>query len=122
MSLLRLFKLSEKEMQEVCAAYVQQILSVSEPVAIYMFGSMARGSASIESDIDLLAVYEDRPAAKAAQRAVFRQRSPCPVSADLFFIDIDSWTSNRPYSPLIDEVRSAGRLVYESVKKLDKKI
>jgi hypothetical protein len=116
MSLLKLIKLSEKEVQEVCAAYVKQILSVSEPLAIYLFGSMARGGASIESDIDLLAIYEDKPTARAAQRAVFRQPSPCSVSADLLFVDIDSWKLSGPYSPVIDEVRATGQPVYESAK------
>ncbi len=89
MSLLNFIRLSESEMQQACAAYIQQITAVSEPIAIYMFGSMAHGNASIESDIDLLSIYKDRVAAKAAQSAVWRQKSPCPVSADLIFIDVD---------------------------------
>jgi predicted nucleotidyltransferase len=116
MSLLRFVKLSESEVQKACDAYVQQIVSFSEPLAIYLFGSMADGKASIESDIDLLAIYEDGATAKAAQQAVMRQKSPYPMSADLVFVGLDAWMNKDRYSPLIETVRNEGKLLFQSAK------
>ncbi|MCX6127958.1 MAG: nucleotidyltransferase domain-containing protein [Proteobacteria bacterium] len=81
-----------------------------------MFGSMAQGSASVESDIDLLIIYEDSLSAKAAQRDVWRQKSPYPIAADLIFIDLEAWKGKNRYSPLIEFVRSEGKLVFQSAK------
>ncbi|MBM4252111.1 MAG: nucleotidyltransferase domain-containing protein [Deltaproteobacteria bacterium] len=112
MSLLRFMKISADEVDLAVHAYVDQITAVSMPTAIYVFGSMASGQASVESDIDLLVIYPDEATARAAQTAVLRLKCPCSVAADIIFIDVAAWWQRRRYSPLIETVQTEGKLVY----------
>lgn len=93
-------------------AYVDQIVKVSHPLAIHLFGSLARGEASVESDIDLLIIYTTKSMAKEAQRMVMRQPSPYPIAADLVFIDLETWKGSEALSPLVSTVKEEGKLVF----------
>ena len=113
-TLLRLIKLNEADVDAACAAYVEQIRSVSQPLAIYLFGSLAEGRGTLESDIDLLSIYPNLNLAKQAERLVWRQKSPYPIAADLIFIDFATWRGELKYSPLVESVKSDGKLLYQS--------
>ncbi len=104
----------DSEVQAALDAYVNQITQFSSPLAIYLFGSLARDEASVESDIDLLIIYLDQVTAKAAQREVLCQRAPYRLAADLVFIDLETWEGTRHYSALVSVVKDEGKLVYAS--------
>ncbi len=115
MSLLRLIQADPSEMEKATDAYVSQVISVSTPLAIFLFGSLAQGTAHLESDIDLLIVYHSEADAKAAQKNVLTKKSPSTTPADLVFVDLAAWNQENRYSPLIEQVRAEGKLIYGSL-------
>jgi len=55
------------------ARLVKQIVAKVDPIAVYLFGSRARGDADVDSDYDLLIVVpDDFPAGKANTRTAFQ--------------------------------------------------
>jgi hypothetical protein len=111
---LRFKKRDPKEVGIAIEAYIKQITTCTEPLAIYLFGSLARGEGSIESDIDLLIIYSHQAEARAAQKTILREPSPYPIPADLICIDRDSWDGIHRYSHLVDLVKEEGKLVFAS--------
>lgn len=114
MSLLKFVKLSSTDLQAAAQAYLEQILSVSRPIAIFLFGSVAQGTAHLESDIDMLAIYRGETEAKAAQKAVWQQKSPYPMPADLVFVSLEQWQNRLQSSPLFATVQTQGILLYST--------
>jgi len=78
-----------------------------DPERIWLFGSVARGSATRSSDVDL--AFEFPPEARASwARFVADTEDSLPALADLDLVDID-----RCAPELAEEIRHTGRLIYE---------
>jgi predicted nucleotidyltransferase len=109
-----LSRLSEQNLAEIVAA----IRSVLEPQAIILFGSQARGTATADSDIDLLVVRKDDFRPGESRRAEIGRlydavTDVCAIPKDiLLFTDAEyrDWkeTTNHPLA----QARRGGRILY----------
>lgn len=64
---------------------VRRLVEVYEPVRIYLFGSVAREEATVDSDYDLLVLVPDEAAgARVSNEAGFRSVRDLGVPRDIF--------------------------------------
>jgi predicted nucleotidyltransferase len=97
---------------------VQLIVSEIEPQQIVLFGSMARGDAGPDSDVDLL-IVEAQPFDKQHGRRrelarLWRLLSRFPVSKDIVLYsraEVDRWRNSTNH--LIARALREGRVLYE---------
>lgn len=104
-----------KSLEEWLDTVTEQVVAFAEPVQVVVFGSVARGEAGPDSDIDLLVVL---PHVTPGQRHVLmgriRAAVTAPVPVDVFVTDPDEYAvrQNNPASMLYWPARE-GRMVYE---------
>lgn len=79
---------------------------------IILFGSVARGEADVDSDLDLLVVM---PSTKSGDqwRDVVYGRTDRRVAADLLVFTVDEWRREHEVSPFLQEIAREGEVVYE---------
>jgi predicted nucleotidyltransferase len=91
------------------------VVAFFQPRRVILFGSVARGDAGPDSDIDLLVVVDDdTPAEKITIRAGRESRRPYREPADVIPVREDTWrrfshvAGTLPYA-----ARTEGIVVYE---------
>lgn len=70
-------KLTVEETESLVQAKLQWLLGLSQPLAIWLIGSAARGEMTEASDIDFVLLFENELIKKNSMMAVYK--SPCPV-------------------------------------------
>lgn len=70
-------KLTAEETEALVQAKLQWLLGLSQPLAIWLIGSAARGEMTDASDIDLVLLFENESIKKTSMAAVYK--TPCTV-------------------------------------------
>jgi predicted nucleotidyltransferase len=72
---------------------VRRLVEVYEPVRIYLFGSVAREQATVDSDYDLMVVVPDEASAeRCSNRAGFRSVRDIGAPRDIFVMRESAFT------------------------------
>lgn len=103
-----------REIQSSIDLAVQELTLALNPKQIYLFGSCAKGSARVGSDIDLLVVVEDGKGDKLSNTTrAYRATRQLPVAKDII-VDSESVFQKRSkwVSSIEREVLETGKLVY----------
>ena len=105
-----------KTLEEWLPAIVGQIVERFDPLKIVVFGSVVRGDATDDSDIDLLVVFDEvewaekRDLTVAIRRALAR----LPVPKDIIVPDVDEIRRRgHLVGPMLRPALEEGRVVYE---------
>jgi len=95
---------------------VRQIVERVDPVAIYLFGSRARGDADAESDYDLMIVVpDDFPAEQANTGTAFRAVEGRRIPMDVTMVRSSRFrVRSTQLGTLSYEVMKDGTLLYEN--------
>lgn len=105
--------LSEADVGDL-ARIVRRLVAALRPERIYVFGSLARGDATPDSDVDLLVVVPraDRPTHQLAQ-AAYHAAAPHALALDILVMPHEefAWRS-RALASLPATVLREGRLLY----------
>lgn len=74
--------------RDAAIAQIMQRIGPTRPTMVWLFGSMARGEATVNSDIDLLLVYEDETSVRIAREQIYRDlKAPLTsLPSDLIFV------------------------------------
>lgn len=93
---------------------VNLIVSAFNPEKIIIFGSVARGTATDESDLDILVVMDSDSKPTRRAREIYSATSDIDLAMDIIVLTPDEFWDNRdsPYSFLSEIVRT-GVVVYE---------
>jgi|SRR3954471_5064059 predicted nucleotidyltransferase len=94
---------------------VQQVVEVLDPVAVWLFGSVARGDDDADSDIDLLVVLSDfDPATVIALKLDVLRSVSVPAPFDIAFTDSQRFGERRLIAGTLERAAAReGRVVYE---------
>jgi predicted nucleotidyltransferase len=93
---------------------VRRLVETFDPLAIYLFGSRARGQAGADSDYDVLVLVEasDQPGYRRAQRA-HEALWGLWVAADVFVLTRDEFDQRRGVPTTLPAVvLSDGKMLY----------
>ncbi len=82
-----------------------QLTQVCEPVAVLLFGSWAKGTANLRSDVDLVVVLHQRPA-PAVRAALYDAVLTVPLKVDLLI-----WTTEDVIAARADPTGFAGSIL-----------
>jgi len=91
-----------------------RLVAAVHPVAIYLFGSQANGTATEDSDVDLMVIVPDgeEPMRKVEERA-WRSLGGIPVSKDLIVESVSQFRRRGTvYASLECEILESGVLLY----------
>lgn len=111
----RLFLYEGKTLDEWLPAIVRQIAMRFDPLKIIVFGSVARGEASYDSDIDLLVVFDEIERAEKRNVTVEIRRALAhfPVPKDVIVTDVDELRRRgHLVGPMLRPALEEGRVVY----------
>src|SRR5438067_4928114 len=101
--------------EEKVTAAIRQIVRSEQPSKIIIFGSTARGTGNVDSDLDLLVVTEDeRESPRRASVRIRHALRDIPMPMDILVISEKRLAelANRP-GLVYREALDHGRLVYE---------
>ena len=100
--------------EAVLETMVDRIVGRFEPSRVILFGSRARGTASVDSDVDLLVVLPDAPDKRRAAVEMRRLLRDLPVSKDIIVTTPDE-IAHRGHvvGSLLHAALREGTVVYE---------
>jgi predicted nucleotidyltransferase len=103
-----------KEIQSSIDLAVQELTLALNPKRIYLFGSCAKGTARVGSDIDLLIVVEDGKGDKLSNTTrAYRATRKLPVTKDIIVDHESVFTKRSQWMSSIErEVLETGKLIY----------
>ncbi len=86
-----LFLYEGKTLEEWLPSVVERVVERFDPLKVILFGSLARGEANYDSDIDLLVVFEHVEWEDKRELAVDIRRALAgiPVPLDIIVTDVD---------------------------------
>lgn len=88
---LGLFLYEGKTLEEWLPTVVERVVERFDPLKVVLFGSLARGEANYDSDVDLLVVFDRVELENRRELAVDIRRAIArvPVPVDVFVTDVD---------------------------------
>lgn len=111
-----LFLYEGKTLYEWLPVVVEQIVERFDPLKVIVFGSVARGDAGYDSDIDLLVVFDEVEWAEKRNVTVEIRRALAhfPVPKDIIVTDVDEiQRRGHLVGPMSRPALEEGRVVYE---------
>ena len=112
MGLLVPAPIAEDEAERIVQDKLLWILGSSDPLAVIVFGSAARGEMTERSDIDLALIYPDEASLKAGRSAIYRQPPAGSWPADLLFYTKDVFLGKRESGGVCDLIGREGRVIH----------
>jgi predicted nucleotidyltransferase len=93
---------------------VDELVRALDPIRIVLFGSVARGDDTKDSDIDLLIVLERiEPGQKMDRCLEARRAVAAPVPMDLFVVDVAEMNRRADLPGTLRVACTEGRVLYE---------
>jgi len=105
-----------KTLDEWLPSMVERVAKRFDPVKIIVFGSVARGEANYDSDIDLLVVFDEIEKSEKRNVTVEIRRALAhfPVPKDVIVTDVDELRRRgHLVGPMLRPALEEGRVVYE---------
>jgi len=112
----RLFLYEGKTLDEWLPSIVERIAKRFDPLKIIVFGSVARGEADYDSDIDLLVVFDEVEWGEKRNTTIEirRELAHFPVPKDVIVTDVDELRRRgHLVGPMLRPALEEGRVVYE---------
>lgn len=103
-----------REQDPVLAEIVRRLIDKFSPEKIYLFGSRARGTATLQSDYDLLIVLSEKaePSYRLSQKA-HELLSDLPYAKDILFTSLNKFEKRKNVIGALAEIaHSEGRALY----------
>lgn len=102
-------------LRRLIPSIVDDVVSEVHPARIILFGSVARGEAGPDSDLDLLVVLDDLdPAARARLMGSLRFAISAPAAIDVLVTDVDEYERRKDVNgSLLYWPAHEGVVVYE---------
>lgn len=112
----RLFLYEGKTLEEWLPAVVERVVERFDPLKVVLFGSLARGEPSYDSDVDLLVVFErvERENKRGLTVEIRRALAEIPVPVDVIVTDVDEIRRRgHLVGPILRPALEEGKAVYE---------
>jgi uncharacterized protein len=94
------------ELQQIAA----RVAAVSNAKMVVLFGSVARGEATLGSDLDLLLVLEDN--ANALQAGLNAEIAFTPRFYPMDFVTMFEQEYKNPKNPLVQSIQAEAKVLY----------
>ena len=99
---------------EILHDVIDKITSYIEPVKIILFGSRASENADVDSDYDIVVIYDGDKTKREVELGIRRQLRPRDYSLDLFIMRSDELAKYKDVAnTLAREISENGIVVYE---------
>ena len=112
----QLFLYRGKTLYEWLPAVVERVAERFDPLKIIVFGSVARGEANYDSDVDLLVVFGhvERENKRGLSVDIGRALDGIPVPVDIIVTDLDEIRRRgHLVGPILRPALEEGKVVYE---------
>ncbi len=111
-----LFLYEGKTLEEWLPSVVERVVERFDPLKVVLFGSLARGEANYDSDVDLLVVF-DRVELENKRKLtvdIRRALAEIPVPVDVIVTDVDEIRRRgHLVGPILRPALEEGKVVYE---------
>ena len=96
------------------ARVVARIVTEVKPLAVYIFGSAARGELTDQSDLDLLIILREEIEIKPARKAIAKIRPFSAFPLDLIWMSESTFAHKAARGGLAQVIQEEGKLVYRT--------
>ncbi len=109
-----LFLYEGKTLEEWLPTVVERVVERFDPLKVILFGSLARGEANYDSDVDLLVVFEHVELENKRELAVDISRAIVGVPVDVIVTDVgEIECQGHIVGTVLRPALREGRVVYE---------
>lgn len=109
-----LFLYEGKTLEEWLPSVVERVVERFDPLKVILFGSLARGEANYDSDVDLLVVFEHVELENKRALAVDISRAIVGVPVDVVVTDVDEIErQGHIVGTVLRPALREGKIVYE---------
>jgi len=105
-----------KTLEEWLPEVVERVVEGFDPLKVILFGSLARGEANYDSDVDLLVVFEEvaREDRRELTLDIGRALDGIPVPVDVIVTDVDEIRRRgHLVGPILRPALEEGKVMYE---------
>lgn len=95
-----------------------RILSVSSPIQIIIFGSIAERTATENSDLDIAVLFSDAENLKKTKKIILNSNLFMDYSVDLLFYSIDTFEKKSRIGGICSEIKNKGKVLYDQRAKV----
>jgi predicted nucleotidyltransferase len=110
------FRQSWRPTPEKVDLAVKTAIEVAHPSRVFLFGSWARGEATVDSDLDLAVIVPDERMNEIPElrRQISRQLEPMRMSVDLILVTEEYFAKfHSSINSIYYKIANQGKLVYE---------
>lgn len=100
------------DIQDVLEIIINDLCSVHPSIEIYLFGSYAKETATVSSDLDIAVILPDDMSKKKFRKEFYVKRSPINIPVDFIFKHKSELEHPSEEDHVADEVRITGKKIY----------
>ncbi len=108
-------------MKPVLDGLLKYILTKSNPLAVYLFGSLAQDQYTDVSDIDLALVYASKVELKSAKKQILNNRPFLDVAIDFLFFTDEEFQQKSQRGGVCQIIHEDGEILYQGQKNVASK-
>jgi predicted nucleotidyltransferase len=113
-------KSSIEEITSFLQILISDLRTQSTECRIFLFGSYAKNTATVTSDIDLAVIIPDQLNMKQFVNDFYKNRSRIGIAVDFIFRKHSEFESNSNKSPIIDIIKEEGIEIFPNWSLNDK--
>ncbi|MEI8093252.1 MAG: nucleotidyltransferase domain-containing protein [Spirochaetales bacterium] len=104
--------LEAQQVSDIVQSKLAWILAASQPLAVVLFGSAARGAMTDRSDVDFALIFSDEEELLRSRAAIFRRPPPDDRSQDLVFLTASAFAQKATTGGLCQLIRAEGTVLH----------
>ncbi len=106
-------KLTQQEITALSKEVIRRIVSNSNPLQVYIFGSATDQSMTMISDFDFAIIFSNETDLKKEKKHLLNLKLFPDINLDLLFFNVDDFDRKSKIGGVCWEIKNKGKIIYD---------